>query len=87
MTFNPRDLSVVGYANGFTLWHFRSGDAAKQIATPKYFNASSDMLRPGDFIFVNLENRTLARYFGSRFGAGWRRVSRRDRGAVLVKIP
>ena len=61
MTFNPRDLSVVGYANGFTLWHFRSGDAAKQIATPKYFNASSDMLRPGDFIFVNLENRTLAR--------------------------
>ncbi|MBT4711004.1 MAG: hypothetical protein HOB82_05705 [Alphaproteobacteria bacterium] len=45
----------------FTLWHFRSGDAAKHIATPKYFNASSDMLRPGDFIFVNLENRTLSR--------------------------
>ena len=26
MAYDPHDLSVVGYANGFTLWHFQSRD-------------------------------------------------------------
>lgn len=31
MAYNPRDLSVVGYSNGFTLWHFRSRDSAAEL--------------------------------------------------------
>ena len=61
MAYNPRDLSVVGYANGFTLWHFRSGDPAGEILGRRYFDPSSEMLRAGDFIFVNLEDDAQSR--------------------------
>ena len=27
MAFNPRELSVLAYANGFTLWHYRIEEA------------------------------------------------------------
>jgi hypothetical protein len=52
------ELSIFGYANGATLWHFRSRDAAADIVAPKYFDASADMLRAGDFILVNLVSET-----------------------------
>lgn len=58
MTYSPRDLSIFGYANGATLWHFRSRDAAADIVAPRYFDASADMLRAGDFILVNLVSDT-----------------------------
>lgn len=54
MSYNPRDLSIFGYANGATLWHFRSHDGAAAIVAPSYFDPSADMLRAGDFILVNL---------------------------------
>ena len=54
MSYDPRQLSVVGYANGFTLWHFRSADTAADVLSPRYFAAGRDLLRVGDFILVNL---------------------------------
>ncbi len=48
------ELSIFGYANGATLWHFRSQDAAADVVSPAYFDQSADMLRAGDFILVNL---------------------------------
>jgi hypothetical protein len=54
MSYNPRDLSIFGYANGATLWHFRSRDTAAEVVAPSYFDQSADMLRAGDFILVNL---------------------------------
>ena len=50
--------ALLGYANGATLWHFRSRDAAADIVAPQYFDASADMLRAGDFILVNLVSDT-----------------------------
>lgn len=55
MPYNPRQLSVVGYANGFTLWHFRSADRAPDLLAPHYFDGGREVLRAGDFIVVNLE--------------------------------
>jgi hypothetical protein len=52
------ELSIFGYANGATLWHFRSRDPAAEIVAPRYFDASADMLRAGDFILVNLVSDT-----------------------------
>ena len=49
-----RDLSVLGYANGFTLWHFVTVDPAMEIQATGYFNEAADMFRPGDLIFANL---------------------------------
>lgn len=62
MAFNSRDLSVLAYANGFTLWHYRTGDGAEDLtaepqpgaATP-YFAGADELLREGDQIVVNLQ--------------------------------
>ncbi len=62
MAFDARELSVLAYANGFTLWHYRTPDAAPALTLPaepvaeprSYFAPASDLLRPGDQIIVNM---------------------------------
>ena len=61
MAYNPRDLSVVGYANGFTLWHFRSRDPAAELLTRRYFDGGGKLSRAGDFILVTLEGPSVQR--------------------------
>lgn len=53
MAYQAKNLSVIGYANGFTLWHYTTPDAAAAVDSGSYFNAAADMLRVGDFIFAN----------------------------------
>ena len=53
MAFLQKDLSVLAYANGFTLWHYATPDAAATVDTEGYFNAAADMLRTGDMILAN----------------------------------
>lgn len=53
MAFQSKDLSVLAYANGFTLWHFSTTDPATDVDTTGYFNAAADMLRAGDMILAN----------------------------------
>lgn len=53
MAFKIHDLSVLSYANGFTLWHYRTTDSKSDVDTEGYFNKASDMLRVNDLIIVN----------------------------------
>jgi hypothetical protein len=53
MAYQSKDLSVLAYANGFTLWHYSTTDAAAAVDTSGYFNSASDMLRTGDMILAN----------------------------------
>lgn len=53
MAFKSKDLSVLSYANGFTLWHYVSADLPADIDTEGYFNAAADMMRVGDFVVVH----------------------------------
>jgi hypothetical protein len=55
MAYNPSKLSVLAYANGFTLWHYSTSDSAAAADTAGYFNKAADMLRTGDMILVNVE--------------------------------
>jgi len=55
MAFKSKDLSVLAYANGFTLWHYTTVDAAAAVDTAGYFNDASDMLRVGDMLFANVD--------------------------------
>lgn len=55
MAFLSKNLSVLAYANGFTLWHYASTDAAGDVDTSGYFNAAAGMLRAGDMILANLD--------------------------------
>ncbi len=42
MAFTASDLSVLAYANNFTLWHYVTIDA--DVTTTGYFNASAETL-------------------------------------------
>lgn len=54
MAYQSKDLSVLAYANGFTLWHYATPDAAATVGANGYFNAAADMLRVGDILIANL---------------------------------
>ncbi len=53
MAFIPSDLSVLAYANNFTLWHYTTIDA--DVTTANYFNNASDMVRVNDLIITSLD--------------------------------
>ena len=53
MAFAIRNLSVLAYANGFTLWHYKSGkDTLDGVGSGNYLGDASDMLTAGDMIMV-----------------------------------
>ncbi len=54
MAFAVRNLSVLAYANGFTLWHYKAGtDDQRSIDAPGYFCDAGDMLTAGDMVMVS----------------------------------
>ena len=56
MAFLARQLSVLAYANGFTLWHYRT--SADDLLTPGYFDSAQELLREGDQIIANTAGQT-----------------------------
>jgi len=58
MSLNASNLSVLAYANNFTLWHYTTTDSA--IIGTGYFNAASDMLRVNDLIVANYNTGATA---------------------------
>ncbi len=61
MAFQSNDLSVLAYANGFTLWHYTSGDAASTITASQYFNKANDIIRSGDMVLLNANINSSSR--------------------------
>lgn len=53
MAFAIRDLSVLAYANGFTLWHYKGGaDTLASIGAAGFLNAAASMINAGDMVMV-----------------------------------
>jgi hypothetical protein len=55
MTYQFKDLSVLAYANGFTLWHYTTPDSAADVTAPGAWDPAADMLRAGDIIVANVD--------------------------------
>jgi hypothetical protein len=54
MAFSLRNLSVLAYAQGFTLWHYRSGaENLIQVSAPGFFEDASDMFAMGDMVMIS----------------------------------
>lgn len=54
MAFAVRDLSVLAYANGFTLWHYKNGkNSLSEVEEPNFFADASDMMAVGDMVMVS----------------------------------
>ena len=61
MAFKSANLSVLAYANGFTLWHYKSaGDGIGDMAAAGYFDSAADLLRAGDMLALNGEGDSAA---------------------------
>lgn len=53
MAYNSSNLSVLAYANNFTLWHYTTADTA--VTGAGYFNGAVSMLRVNDLIITNID--------------------------------
>lgn len=54
MAFAIRNLSVLAYAQGFTLWHYKAGvDRLDDIAAPGFLADAADMLAGGDMLMIS----------------------------------
>ena len=77
MSYSTHNLSVLAYANGFTLWHYvTAADGYSDLLADGYFDAAHDMLRAGDMIIAV-----------AKTGGGTLFVSSLAGGAVSVSHP
>jgi hypothetical protein len=54
MAFTLRNLSVLAYANGFTLWHYKAGaDAIQKANETGFFADAADLMAPGDMVLLS----------------------------------
>jgi hypothetical protein len=54
MDFAIRDLSVLAYAQGFTLWHYKARPGVlRQAGVRGFFDDAADMLTTGDIVMVS----------------------------------
>ena len=61
MSFALRNLCVLAYANGFTLWHYKAGgDPLDDVAEQGFFADAADMLTEGDMIMISAPGRRPA---------------------------
>lgn len=59
MAFQNKNLSVIAYANGFTLWHYASTtDSIATIAATGYFNDVKTLMNIGDVVIINASDNT-----------------------------
>ncbi len=60
MAFDPRNLGVLAYAAGFSLWQYRSTtDPASIVASPGHMDPVAAMFRPDDLILATASDRGL----------------------------
>ena len=58
MAFQNKNLSVIAYANGFTLWHYAEDVAIATISASGYFNNVGTLMNKGDIIIINGSDKT-----------------------------
>lgn len=62
MAFKNRNMSVIAYANGFTLWHYKTMDSIKLLDEDiHYFAQISTLMKTGDIIIINAGDITAMR--------------------------
>lgn len=67
MAFTIRNLSVLAYANGFTLWHYQAAsDRLDQVGRPGFFDNVDGMLAAGDIVMVSATDGARILCIGGR---------------------
>lgn len=68
MAFQNKNLSVIAYANGFTLWQYAANETLATIATAGYFNNVKTLMNVGDIVIVNASDDTSIKVIGVSSG-------------------
>lgn len=59
MAFQNKNLSVIAYANGFTLWHYASStETMTTITASGYFDDVKTLMNTGDIVIINASDNT-----------------------------
>lgn len=58
MAFQNKNLSVIAYANGFTLWHYSAKEALTAITADSYFDSVKTLMNTGDIVIINGTDNT-----------------------------
>ncbi|MCL2748637.1 MAG: hypothetical protein FWE50_01025, partial [Alphaproteobacteria bacterium] len=61
MSFQNKNLSVIAYANGFTLWHYAATETVSSITATGYFNPVRTLMNVGDIVIINGSDNTAIR--------------------------
>lgn len=59
MAFKNLDLSVIAFANGFTLWHYSTKDSSEEVLKPGYFNPTKHLVENGDIFILTMSGETV----------------------------
>lgn len=68
MSFKNRNLSVIAYANGWTMWHYvaENDEIMEEIVkNDRYFENVASLMNAGDFILFNTKNESGIRVIES----------------------
>lgn len=69
MAFQNKNLSVLAYAQGFTLWHYKTQDPMIDVNTPGYFNNILTICDTGDIVIINAFDGTYIASFTLKSGS------------------
>ena len=61
MAFQNKNLPVIAYANGFTLWHYVANETLTTITASGYFNDVKTLMNTGDIVIINASDNTSIR--------------------------
>ena len=58
MAFKNDNLGVIAFANGFTMWQYKSDDAIAEITQEGYFDPIYTLCDRGDIFVINAVDTT-----------------------------
>ena len=61
--FKNKNFSVLAYANGFTLYHYKSDETLGVVTQDNYFDPVKHLSATGDIIIINALDGTTIKMF------------------------
>lgn len=58
MTMDSKNLSVLAYSNGFTMWHYKTEAEKSEVEATGYFNKVANIFNVGDVLFMTVGSET-----------------------------
>lgn len=52
MAFMNKNMSVIAFVSGFTLWHYKTEDAIQELLSG-YFTTVANLMAVGDMLIIN----------------------------------